>query len=160
MFERLRELGIGIEIVPYPEAATVEEGKRLRGLMEGTFTKNLLLRDKKGALFLVVVHEDRVLELRTLHKILGASGRLGFAPTERMADVLAVTPGGLTPLAVINDDVGLVTVVLDASLLGSEQLNFHPLHNSESMGLAPEELLAFIRSCSREPLIIELDTAP
>ena len=160
LFERLRELEVDIEVVPYPEAATVEEGKRLRGLMVGTFTKNLLLRDKKGALYLIAVHEDRALELRTLHTLLGATGRLGFAPAERMAEVLGVTPGGLTPLAVINDNAGIVTVVLDASLLESEQVNFHPLHNSESIGLRPSELVAFIRSCGRDPIVVGLDAAP
>ena len=117
LFERLAELGIRVDIVPYPDAPTVEEGKRLRGEMAGTFTKNLLLRDKKGALFLMAVHEDCVLDLhghvlRTLHARLGATGRLGFASAERMAEVLHVTPGGLTPLAIINDDGGAVTVVI------------------------------------------------
>ena len=159
LFERLGQLQLEVEVVPYPEAPTVEEGKRLRGLMAGTFTKNLLLRDKKGALFLIAVHEDRVLDLRTLHTRLGASGRLGFAAAERMVEVLGVTSGGLTPLAVINDHEGIVTVVLDASLLGSEQVNFHPLDSAESIGLHPDELVAFIRSCGREPLIVGLDDA-
>lgn len=157
LFERLRELGIDVEIVPYPEAATVAEGKRLRGQMTGTFTKNLLLRDKKGALFLLAVHEDCVLDLRTLHTRLGGSGRLGFAPAERMLEVLGVTPGGLTPLAIINDPEAVVTVVVDASLLRSEQVNFHPLNKSQSIGLSPDDLQAFVRSCGREPLVVALD---
>ncbi|WP_245295228.1 YbaK/EbsC family protein [Manganibacter manganicus] len=44
--------------------------------MAGTFTKNLLLKDKKGRLFLFSIHEDRALDLKTLHQRVGASGRL------------------------------------------------------------------------------------
>ncbi len=36
----------------------------MRGQMPGTFTKNLLLKDKKGRLFIVVAHEDRAMHRR------------------------------------------------------------------------------------------------
>lgn len=129
----------------------------LRGAMAGTFTKNLLLRDKKGRIFLFAIHEDRALDLRTLHGRVGANGRLGFVPAERMVELLGVPPGALTPLGLINDAAEAVTAVIDASLLGAEQVNFHPLVNTESTGMAPEELLAFIRSCGREPMIVDFD---
>jgi Ala-tRNA(Pro) deacylase len=157
LFERFVSLGIAAPTVPYPAHTTIEEGKRLRGQMAGTFTKNLLLKDKKGRLFLLAIHEDRELDLKTLHTRIGANGRLGFAPGERMIEVLGVLPGALTPLGIINDRDGLVTVVIDAVLLDSAQVNFHPLANTESTGLSPDELLSFIRSCGRDPLVVELE---
>ena len=54
----------------------------------------------------------------------------------------------------INDPAGLVTVVVDASLLQADQVNFHPLVHEESTGLRPDDLLAFFHSCKREPLIV------
>jgi Ala-tRNA(Pro) deacylase len=125
--------------------------------MAGTFTKNLLLKDKKGRAFLLSIHEDRALDLKTLHTRIGAGGRLGFAPAERMLELLGVQPGALTPLGLISDTAGAVTVVVDASLLGAEQVNFHPLTNTESTGLRPGDLLRFIRSCGREPMLIDFD---
>jgi len=160
LFHRFASLGIEAPTVPYPAHSSIDEGKRLRGQMAGTFTKNLLLRDKKGRLFLFAIHEDRELELKTLHAIVGATGRLGFASGERMIEVLGVAPGALTPLGVINDRDGLVTVVVDAVLLGSKQVNFHPLINTESTGLSPDELLSFIRSCGREPMVVDLGPSP
>jgi Ala-tRNA(Pro) deacylase len=154
---RLGELGIAAPTVPYPAHRTVKEGKNRRGAMSGTFTKNLLLRDKKDRLFLFAVEEDRVLDLKTLHTRVGASGRLGLAPAERMRDVLGAEPGELTPFALINDNAGLVTVVLDATLLQAEQVNFHPLVNTESTGLRPIDLLAFVESCDRKALIVQFD---
>jgi Ala-tRNA(Pro) deacylase len=126
--------------------------------MGGTFTKNLLLKDKKGRLFLFSIHENRVLDLKTLHQLVGANGRLGFAPAERMADLLGVQPGALTPLGLARDADGLVTAVIDASLMEADQVNLHLLVNTESIGLRPEELLAFVRSCSREPLLVDFDS--
>jgi Ala-tRNA(Pro) deacylase len=160
LFARFAELGIAAPTIAYPAHVTVEEGKRLRGEMVGTFTKNLLLRDKKGRLFLIAVHEDRALDLKTLHSLLGANGRLGFAPAERMESVLGVGPGWLTPFSIINDRGNLVTVVLDAALLQVEQVNFHPLVQEESTGLAPEELVAFVRSCGREVVVVDLGAGP
>jgi len=160
LFARFAALGIAAPTVAYPAHATIDEGKRLRGRMAGTFTKNLLLRDKKGRLFLLAIHEDRELNLKTLHTIVGANGRLGFAPGERMVEVLGVAPGALTPLGIINDRDGLVTVVIDAVLLDADQVNFHPLVNTQSTGLSPQELLSFVRSCGREPLVVDLEGLP
>ncbi len=157
LFQRFAELGIAAPTVLYPAHRTVEEGKLLRGDMAGTFTKNLLLRDKKGRLFLFAIYEDRELDLKTLHTLIGANGRLGFASGERMEEVLGVSPGALTLLALINDPAGLVTVVVDASLLQADQVNFHPLVHQESTGLRPDDFLNFIRSCGREPLIVDFE---
>ncbi|OJY01586.1 MAG: hypothetical protein BGP07_12820 [Rhizobiales bacterium 63-22] len=159
LFCHLANLGITAAVVPYPAHETVEEGKRLRGAMVGTFTKNLLLRDKKGRLFLFSIHEDQALDLKTLHTLVGANGRLGFAPAERMVELLGVQPGALTPLGLINDRNRAVTAVLDASLLDAKQVNFHPLINTESIGLKPYELLAFIRSCDREPMLVDFNAS-
>jgi Ala-tRNA(Pro) deacylase len=92
LFSRFPSLGIAAPTLPYPAHETIEEGKQRRGDMAGTFTKNLLLKDKKGRLFLFAIHEDRELNLKTLHTVVGASGRLGFAASDRMVEVLGVAP--------------------------------------------------------------------
>ena len=112
--------------------------------MLGTFTKNLLLKDKRGRLFLVVAEEARSIDLRTLHAKIGARGRLGFAPPDTVREVLGVEPGALTPLALIHDGNHATTVVLDARIMNDTQLNFHPLVNTESIGLSPAQLMRFI----------------
>ncbi|MGB7421484.1 MAG: prolyl-tRNA synthetase associated domain-containing protein [Comamonas sp.] len=160
LFERFETLGIGAKVVPYPEHTTVEEGKALRGAMTGTFTKNLLLKDKKGRHFLLAIHEDRALDLKAVSALVGGKGHLSFLPGERMQALLGVQPGALTPLGLMQDEEGVVTVVIDASLMGDAQLNFHPLRQTESVGLAPQELAAFVRSCGREPLVVDFDAPP
>ncbi len=157
LFAKFKYLGIKAPTVPYPASQSVEEGKILRGQMSGTFTKNLLLKDKKDHLFLLSVFEDLTLDLKTLHKKIGANGRLGFASSELMIDLLGVMPGALTPLSIMNDINNRITVVIDASLMEAEQVNFHPLINTESTGLHPQELVKFIQSCEHEPVLVDFD---
>lgn len=157
LFGRLEALGIRTTTVPYPAHRTVEEGKALRGAMAGQFTKNLLLKDKKGTLFMVVADEDRAIDLKRLHVHVGAQGRLGFAAAEQMREILDVEPGALTPFSLLRDMGSLVKPVIDASLMQAEQLNFHPLVNTESTGIAPEALLVFLRACDHKPLIVDFD---
>ena len=74
LFAFLDRLGIAHVTVTHPALFTVEQSRELRGTIPGGHTKNLFLKDKKGALFLVTALEDAVIELRSLHQRLGASG--------------------------------------------------------------------------------------
>ena len=154
LFSRLAELGIETTTVPYPAHRTVEEGIALRGDMPGRFTKNLLLKDKKGSLFLLVAGEDQPIDLKPLHRQVGGRGQLSFASADTMRATLGVEPGALTPFAIMHDRAQAVRVVLDEALLGAGQLNFHPLVNTQSTGIRPADLVAFIRAYGREPLVV------
>ena len=160
LFQRLDTLGIATTTTDYPAHTTVEEGIALRGDMAGMFTKNLLLRDKKKALYLLSIEERREVDLKSLHRQVGARGRLGFAPPEIMTDLLGIEPGALTPFALINDTERLVTPVLDAVLFTAEQVNFHPLVQTGSTGIAPDDLVAFLRGDGHEPVIVDFDAEP
>jgi Ala-tRNA(Pro) deacylase len=156
LLEHLAAIGISAPVVAYPAHTTVEEGKKLRGELPGTFTKNLLLKDKKGRLFFVTAFEDTDVDLKTLHTRIGAQGRLGFASAGTMAERLGVEPGTATPLALMNDTDNTVTLVVDHALAGAEQLNFHPMSHTESIGLTWPQFRAFVASSGREPLIVSL----
>src|SRR5260370_34529386 len=93
LFGQLAVLGIATTTIPYPAHSTVEEGKALRGEMAGTFTKNLLLRDKKRSLFMVVVEESRTIDLKALGRTIGASGHLSFATADLRRHTLGAEPG-------------------------------------------------------------------
>ena len=153
---RLLDLGIDAPVVSYPAHASIEEGKRLRGDLPGAFTKNLLLKDKRGRLFFVTAFEDTDVDLKTLHARVGARGRLGFASPDAMAELLHVHPGTASPLGLMNDADNAITLVVDEALLGAEQLNFHPMTHTESIGLTWPEFRAFVASCDREPLVVRL----
>jgi Ala-tRNA(Pro) deacylase len=152
-FAYLERLGIAHRTVRHPAVFTVEEARTLRGEVAGAHTKNLFLRDKKGALFLVVALEDAAIELKSLHHRLGASGRFSFGSAELMREALGVEPGSVTPFAVINDETGRVTVILDAAMMAHEVLNFHPLVNTGTTTISRAGLLEFLQSTGHKPRI-------
>ena len=76
LFALLDRLGIAHATVSHPPLFTVEQSQGLRGTIPGGHTKNLFLKDKRGAYFLVVALEDAEIELKSLHRRLGATGRI------------------------------------------------------------------------------------
>jgi Ala-tRNA(Pro) deacylase len=153
LFAYLDQLGIAHKTVTHPAVFTVEEARTLRGAVPGGHTKNLFLRDKKGMPFLVVAAEDAEIELRSLHRLVGATGRFSFGSAEFMRELLGVEPGSVTPFAVINDTSRRVTVVLDAALMINEVLNFHPLVNTGTTTISREGLLKFLEATGHVPRI-------
>jgi Ala-tRNA(Pro) deacylase len=111
--------------------------------------------DKEGCTALVVAKDDTRVDLKMVAKRLGL-GRLSFGKPDRLFDLLGVTPGSVTPFALINDPEARVVVAVDAALLSSAEVNFHPLENTATTRLATEDFLRFIRACGREPLILPL----
>jgi len=160
LFAYLDSLGIAHKTVTHPPVFTVEEARALRGKVAGGHTKNLFLRDKKGATYLVVAPEDAVIELKSLHRLLGASGRFSFGSAELLRELLGVEPGSVTPFAVINDKAFRVAVVVDAAMMAHGLLNFHPLVNTRTTTISREGLLAFLEATGHKPRIAAVSSAP
>jgi Ala-tRNA(Pro) deacylase len=153
LFAFLDRLGIAHKTVSHPPLFTVEESQALRGKIPGGHTKNLFLKDKKGALFLVVALEDAVIDLKSLHRRLEASGRFSFGSADAMRDTLGVTPGSVTPFGLINDTGQRVSVVLDGAMMEHPELNYHPLVNTMTTTIASSGLLRFIEATGHTPRI-------
>jgi len=160
LFAYLDKLGIAYQTVTHPAVFTVEEARTLRGRVPGGHTKNLFLRDKKGALFLVVAPEDATIELRSLHRLLGATGRFSFGSPDLMRETLGVEPGSVTPFAALNDKEGRVTVVLDAAMMAHDLLNFHPLVNTGTTTISRDGLITFLKATGHDPRVEAVATAP
>ncbi len=159
LMARLADLGIEAVTHEHPPLHTVEESRALRGEIAGAHSKNLFLKDKKGALWLVTALEDTPVDLKTLHRQLG-SARLSFGKPDLMREVLGVEPGAVTPFALVNDTAAAVQLVLDEALLAYETLNFHPLLNTATTSIARGDFLKFIAACGHEPMRLALgDTA-
>ena len=160
LFAALDALGIKHATVKHPLVFTVEQASRLRGQVPGGHTKNLFLRDKKHALYLVVALEDAEIDLKGLHRLLGASGRFSFGSADLLAEVWGVAPGAVTPFGAINDRQGRVTVVLDAAMMVFETLNYHPLVNTMTTSIAREDLRKFLESTGHVPRIESVSGSP
>lgn len=144
LFAFLDRLGIRHATVQHPPLFTVEESQFLRGQIAGGHTKNLFLKDKRGALFLVTTLEEAEIDLKSLHRRLGASGRFSFGSAEQMRATLGVEPGSVTPFGALNDTDARVTVVLDAAMMAHQTLNFHPLVNTMTTSIGRDDLVRFL----------------
>lgn len=156
LLARLSALGIAHVTHRHPPVFTVAEAVSLRGALPGGHCKSLFLVDKKGGEWLVVVLEDRRLDLKRLSDTLGAA-RFSFGSPERLRRVLGVEPGSVTPFALANPSSAGVSVVLDEAMLREDPLNYHPLVNTATTALAPADLLRFIEASGHRPRIVALD---
>ena len=156
LFAFLDRLGIAHPTITHPPVFTVEEAKRLRGAIAGGHTKNLFLKDKRDAVFLVVALEHAAIDLKTLHHRLGAA-RFSFGPADLMRALIGVEPGAVTPFGVINDTGARVTVVLDAAMMAHATLNYHPLVNTMTTSIGRDDLVTFLRATGHEPRIVALE---
>lgn len=157
---RLERLGIPADVHRHPPLMTVEDSKALRGELPGGHVKNLFLRDKKKTLFLVTVDEDRTVDLKALRHRIGGRGNLSFGSAELLEEALGVLPGAVTPLAVMNDPENRVAAFVDKTLLEHDLINAHPLHNEATVAIAPGDLVAFMRDCGHDPVLLDLDAPP
>lgn len=157
LIQRLTDLRIEQETRDHPAVFTVEESRPLKATMPGGHSKNLFLKDKKGKLTLAVAHAETRVDLVGLGKRLGSAGRLSFGAPELMTETLGVIPGAVTPFAIANPSArALSALILDSALFGFDRVWFHPLENTASTAIAPDDLVRFCRACDFEPLILDL----
>ncbi|MDV7339745.1 prolyl-tRNA synthetase associated domain-containing protein [Terasakiella sp. A23] len=149
LLARLDELGISAKTHTHPALFTVEDSKALRGDLPGQHCKNLFLKDKKKALWLIVAAEDTPINLKELKGKIG-SHHLSFAKPDLLMEVLGVAPGSVTPFALINDSQQQVNVILDSHMMEAELVNYHPLSNEMTTALTPDGLREFIKACGHE----------
>ena len=83
------------------------------------------------------------------------SARLSFGSEVRLHDALGVRPGSVTAFALINDKDRRVRFVLDAALLETDPVNFHPLTNAATTAVSRAGFLAFLAALEIEPLVVD-----
>lgn len=151
---RFTQLGIAVTTYAHPPVFTVEEGQDFKHQIPGGHTKNLFLKDKKDQLWLVTALQDTAIDLKWLPQRINAA-RLSFGNSDLLKEALGVTPGSVTALALMNDMQKRVRPVLDQRLFDYKTVNCHPLSNDMTTGISPHDLVAFMKSCGHEPLIVD-----
>ncbi len=151
VLELLKKLNISFEILEHEAVYTVEQAERIVTDIAGTGCKNLFLTDGK-AYYLYTLEESLRADLKMLRSELGC-GALHFAPEARLLDLLGLTPGSVTPLAVCNDEAHQVIVVLDGSLSGKKLL-VHPNRNTATVCLAYDDLRRYLVYCGNPVVVL------
>jgi Ala-tRNA(Pro) deacylase len=131
---------------------TVAESRQLDAGFPGAHTKNLFLKDAAGAFWLLTVPAEARVDLKALPQAIG-SKRVSFAKPDDMQRLLGITPGSVTPLAMINAAPGSVTVVVEERLAAAERINVHPLRNTGTLGLAGADVLRLLDHWGHTPVV-------
>ncbi len=154
LLQLLNESAIAHEVIRHPPLMTVDDSKRLRGEIDATHVKNLLLRDKKRRTFLVTAHEDAHIELKTLRRQLAGSGSLSFASADRLRSLLGVEPGAVSPLGLLNADPADIEFHLDRTVGGT--IAVHPLTNDATVVLATSDLIDLLAAHRHPTRLLDL----
>lgn len=158
MLNLMDNLQISYQLHTHIPVFTVEEADKVSGDIAGAHIKNLFLRDKRENMFLLSVRTTTTLDLKKLSDLLG-TGRFSFGSPERLWTYLGVKPGSVTPLAILNDTAQKVTLILEKGMMDDDLINIHPLDNSMTVGMHPQELMKILENKGISPQIIDLSSA-
>ena len=107
--------------------------------------KNLFVRDdKKQHYYLITVKGDKRVDLKAFRKAHGLRN-LSFASPDELAALLALTPGSVTPLGLLNDAECRVQLFLDAEF-GGQIIGVHPNDNTATVWLSADALVSLLRA--------------
>jgi Ala-tRNA(Pro) deacylase len=158
LFDRLDRAGIAHTTLEHAPVFHVGEGAEIKARLAGGHTKNLFLKDAKGRLWLITALGETRIDLKGLPARIG-SAKLSFGSPELLGEVLGVEPGSVTPFALINDADRRVTLILDAALVASDPVNFHPLTNTATTQVSQQGFQAFLKTLGVEPMVVEFGAA-
>jgi len=154
LYALLDELGIAHHTEEHRAVFTVEDGADVKARLPGGHSKNLFLKDKAGDYVLVSALGSTLIKLNQLHKRIGTK-RLSFGKPDALLDLLGVVPGSVTVFSVMNDTDAKVRLILDKALFGFESVWFHPMRNTASTRVAPQDLIEFAKAAGHAPTLID-----
>jgi len=143
LIKLLNTKGYDFDFHEHSALFTVEDSNKLRGEIRGLHSKNLFLKNKKNKFYLFSCEEFTSINLKSISKSLGL-GNISFAKTEYLLDLLGISPGSVTPFALLNDTENNIDFYLEDKLYESERINFHPLTNTATVTIKSHEFVEFM----------------
>ena len=156
-YDLLDHLSIPYTRVDHEHADTIAHCQEVETYLKAHICKNLFLCNRqKTDFYLLVMAGEKPFHIKDLSKQIGTS-RLSFAPPEIMEELLDVTPGSATILALMNDKEHRVKLVLDSSVLTLDHLGCHPCANTSSLAIALGDVREkLLPALGVTPLLVEL----
>ncbi len=151
----LEENKIIFEEVLHPPVFTCEDADNLDLKIPCASCKNLFLTDKKRYFIFATLAHEKV-NLKLLQKKIGVK-RLSFGKSEKLLELLKLTPGSVNPFALFFDESKSVELLLDSKMMDGKLLGFHPMKNNSTVILSPKELKNFLNQAEIIFKEIEID---
>ncbi len=156
VYDKLDQLSIPYTRVDHDHADTMEDCRLIEQTLGAAICKNLFLCNRQQTQFyLLMMQGEKPFKTKFLSAQLGCA-RLSFADADHMADYLHTTPGSVSALELMFDTDNRVQLVMDKPLLEDEYISAHPGLSTSTLRLKREDLLAFVRACGHEPVLVDL----
>ena len=143
LIKLLNNQGYDYDFHEHSALFTVEDSNKLRGEIKGSHSKNLFLKNKKNKFYLFSCEEFTNIKLKTISKSLNL-GNVSFAKKEYLLDLLGISPGSVTPFALLNNPENNIDFFLEDKLHESEYVNFHPLTNTATITIKCQDFVEFM----------------
>lgn len=157
LLQFMHDLGLAYAMHRHPPVFTVAEAKTHTAHLPGAHVKNMFLKAKDGALWLVTCLDARQIRIRDFEKAVAAK-KLSFGKPDLLWEMLAVRPGSVTPLALMADrERRVVRFAIDQAIDRFDLLNCHPLHNAATLSMTPADLDRFVAACGHEAVRVDFD---
>ena len=156
VFEFLESTGAAYTWLAHGLKFAVSEYEEVCKALEIKIIRNIFLENKKGQLYLLMIHADKKFVTKEIsHKV--GSSRLQFASAEKLMDALQEEPGGVSNLGLIFDKDDRVQLIVDKDLLDAPYMGMVPASRTKSLRMTPQDWLEkVVPAMHHEPMIIEI----
>ena len=146
IYDLLQEKGLWFEVTEHPAVYNMAELAEIPLPYPEADAKNLFVRDdKKRNYYLITVKGDKRVDLKAF-RAAQQTRPLSFASAEDLQRLLALTPGSVTPLGLLNDEARTVQLFLDEDLChGAGLVGVHPNDNTATVWMKTADLMMLLR---------------
>lgn len=157
IYELLKSRGYWHVITEHPAVYNMQEMGEIALPYPEEDAKNLFVRDdKKRNYYLITVIGSKRVDLKEFKKKQGTRA-LSFASADELLQFLKLTPGGVTPLGLLNDEACAVRLYLDKEFTEGEGIiGVHPNDNTATVAMKTEDLLALLGEHGTQVEIVEI----
>ena len=143
-YDFLDQLGITYEWIDHRPLQSMADCEEVDAQLEAVVCKNLFLHNaKKDQYYLLMVCGDKKFRSTEIATQIGSS-RLSFADATELEALLALTPGSVSVMGLMNDAESSVQLLIDDALLDYDYFGCHPCVNTSSLRLLVADLLQHI----------------
>ena len=142
IYDILDKLDIKYDEIIHKEVYTIKEAEVLKDRIDGVGVKNIFLTNKRGGYFLVLIKDNKRLDIKMLESIFN-TGHLSFGSDIELKDILGVESGSLSVFNIINDKLNKVFIFIDKELV-SKRVLFHPNINTKTISINYNDVIRVI----------------
>ena len=154
--DKLKALGIRVQIVEHEPALTTEQADKFIEGIEGVRTKTMFLTNRKKRNFYLVIMDDKKrLDMDSFKEIVGEK-QIKMASEESLMEKMKLPAGVVSPFGLLNNYDKDIKVYFDKEIMDEERMSFHPNTNEKTIFINTEDLMTFLKSIGYEANVVEL----